>query len=416
MTEAGPMTLPIHTLTQQLREASCAQDAADLAARWCAESAGYSAALLTIATEAGGCVGCHGLTDAEVAHFRRNTIRASLAERKRNRGRLLERAWPGTGITFVPQSNRSFHIQPSPESRLAGGTWQPLDSLFIQVPGADSSNIGVLSLDAPLDGMAPDGPSEALLAVERELTIIGPQLHARLLLQERQTTHSLLQKSQRFEPLGELLAEVTHDLNNLLMIINMSTEVIDGIDTTTAMAMIRDAVRRCGVLTDRLLKTSLAAPRSHLDISEVIAQLTPILTPLVRATGAELVAELHPTPLLVACPEESLGQILLNLVVNASKAAPKSRVLMKTAPLVEHGLRFAVLTVSDDGVGMTGDIQARIFEPHFTTRPDGSGIGLATVQRIVAQHQGRIRLTSQPGEGSSFRIELPEVIATAPKP
>ncbi len=97
-------------------------------------------------------------------------------------------------------------------------------------------------------------------------------------------------------------------------------------------------------------------------------------------------------------------QLLLNLILNGIQAMPRGGTLRIEA-VEEKG--FLHLTVADQGVGMTAETLARIFEPYFTTKPNGSGLGLPIARRIVEAHGGSITAQSKPDEGSRFRIVLP---------
>ncbi len=113
-------------------------------------------------------------------------------------------------------------------------------------------------------------------------------------------------------------------------------------------------------------------------------------------------------PARVIIDASQLEQVLANLALNARDAMPDGgRFTIETAPAGS----FVMLAVSDTGIGMTPEIQARIFEPAFTTKtpPKGSGLGLAVVDRIVKQSGGSIRVESAPGRGTTLRLYLPRV-------
>jgi signal transduction histidine kinase len=113
-----------------------------------------------------------------------------------------------------------------------------------------------------------------------------------------------------------------------------------------------------------------------------------------------------------------MEQLVLNLALNARDAMPRGGLLTietrdveiagGTEPSAPPG-HYVMLAVSDEGVGMDEETRKRIFEPFFTTKPEGagSGLGLATVHRIVERHGGRIRVDSAPGRGSTFQVYLP---------
>ncbi len=115
-------------------------------------------------------------------------------------------------------------------------------------------------------------------------------------------------------------------------------------------------------------------------------------------------------PVWVSGDRAQLEQLVLNLVVNARDAMPSGGTL-------RLGLRVdgdaAVLDVADDGVGMDADTRERIFEAFFSTKSEGTGLGLATVKDLVERHDGRVDVWSEPGRGTTFTIRLPMVPAPA---
>jgi CheY-like chemotaxis protein len=153
------------------------------------------------------------------------------------------------------------------------------------------------------------------------------------------------------------------------------------------------------------------------------------------ANKAELRLDLMPAPLLIAVDPPQLSQVILNLVTNAGEAMTSSRgtVTIRTAAVVADRPalnspnldtadlpegRYAVLEVADTGSGMSGETLARLFDPFYTTKFTGRGLGLAAVLGIVRGHRGTIRVSSEPGLGSTFRVLLPITDRTlmAPSP
>jgi len=121
--------------------------------------------------------------------------------------------------------------------------------------------------------------------------------------------------------------------------------------------------------------------------------------------------EFHPTPTMAPVEHDSdqLHQVLLNLLLNAVQAIDGSgSVVVKIHP----GTEFAVISVTDSGRGIAPEHLAHIFRPFYTTKGNGTGLGLSLTRRIVEQHHGRIEVTSEIGKGTEFKVYLPMKDAT----
>jgi hypothetical protein len=148
-----------------------------------------------------------------------------------------------------------------------------------------------------------------------------------------------------------------------------------------------------------------------LDLNRLVAEMRPMLERLVGEDIQVRVA-LHAKDSTVSADPHQLEQVLMNLAVNARDAMPGGGELQIETALVE---RQVMLAVSDNGVGMDEATRRQIFEPFFTTKEigKGTGLGLATVQGIVAQSGGHINVYSEPGLGTCFKIYLPALTGAA---
>ncbi|HTV24796.1 MAG TPA: ATP-binding protein [Polyangiaceae bacterium] len=241
-----------------------------------------------------------------------------------------------------------------------------------------------------------------------------------------------LRDAQRLEAVGRLAGGVAHDFNNLLTIIlaNISELVDrDGLDARTRAALreMHDAGSKGADLVRQLLAFSRrqrTTPETF-DLNRTLAGMDRLLVRLL-GEGVALKLELHPDTLLVHMDPTQLEQVIVNLVTNARDAMPEGgvvRVQTETAALLEEtrGIAsgvYAVLRVSDTGIGMDRSIRQHIFEPFFTTKDvgKGTGLGLSTAYGIVEQGGGHIDVSSEPRRGSSFAVYLPLSAATAERP
>ena len=237
---------------------------------------------------------------------------------------------------------------------------------------------------------------------------------------ERKRLQSQFIQAQKMEAVGRLAGGVAHDFNNLLTIINgycdllMMSDLPAADDWQESVASIRDAGERAARLTQQLLAFSRKAiiePKVF-DLSELVTESAKLLR---RLIGEDIILAVitAPAPILVTADQGQLEQVIMNLVVNARDAMPTGGRLTIQTTMAETAkgatLRFAQLSVSDTGHGMTNEVKGKIFEPFFTTKEvgKGTGLGLAVVHGIVTQSGGHIAIESTVGVGTTFHLFLP---------
>ncbi|MBI2422247.1 MAG: PAS domain S-box protein [Candidatus Hydrogenedentes bacterium] len=236
-----------------------------------------------------------------------------------------------------------------------------------------------------------------------------------------------LHQAQKMEAVGQLAGGVAHDFNNLLQAISGYTELLlaqapVGGRERPMLTQIAGAAERAAGLTRQLLAFSrrqVIEPKL-LDLNGVVSNLIELVH---RVIGENIKIELIPGFELgqVLADRGQIEQVLMNLCVNARDAMPDGgRVTIETENLAldrvyceDHAWakpgRYVALSVSDTGTGMDAETLGHIFEPFFTTKEvgKGTGLGLATAYGIAVQHDGMIRVYSEPGIGSTFRLYLP---------
>ncbi|HZY87914.1 MAG TPA: PAS domain S-box protein [Gemmataceae bacterium] len=220
-----------------------------------------------------------------------------------------------------------------------------------------------------------------------------------------------LRRAQRLELVGRLAGGIAHDFNNLLNVVLSLADVARGRLPADSPAQqdlghITTAGEEAARLAAQLLafsKQQRVVPR-RVDVYRVARRTLDLL----RSTlppNVRLDAEVGDGELFVHADETQLQQVLMNLCLNARDAMPEGGALrVRVAPAPPEG---ACLSVEDEGQGMTEQVQAQIFEPFFSTKEHGTGLGLAVVRQIVESFGGRVEVRSEPGRGSRFSVWLP---------
>lgn len=221
----------------------------------------------------------------------------------------------------------------------------------------------------------------------------------------------------RMEALGRLAGAVAHDMNNVLTGVRLAAEALRRTpgDPVVVEQAARDVIEQAASgerLTRQLLAFCRGQPAApvELELGQLLRHLEPALRRLI-ADRCDLRLALPAGPCRVRADRSQLEQVVTNLVVNARDASlPERRglvtVILNARP-GDPGQGKAILSVVDDGSGMTAEVRARAFEPYFTTRSAGTGMGLAIVYGLVQQAGGRVEVFSAPGQGATFVVTLP---------
>jgi signal transduction histidine kinase len=236
---------------------------------------------------------------------------------------------------------------------------------------------------------------------------------------------SLQQSTSRrqVEELARLTGELAHEIKNPLSTVKVNlrliAEELDSVASDTAgdsRQRLARAKRKLSVVqqeTDRLEKilegflkyvgrTELNTART--DINELVGEVVDFYFPQARSHSITLRLSLNESPLICKVDSAVMKQVLLNLFINAQQAIDRDgEIMVRTAKSVN----VVRITVSDTGRGISPDRLPRLFQPFFSSRPDGTGLGLATAKRIIEAHGGKISVASEPGKGTEFTIELP---------
>jgi PAS domain S-box-containing protein len=265
------------------------------------------------------------------------------------------------------------------------------------------------------------GGEGRVLAVVRDIT------QRKCADEERRRLEEDLRQAQKMEAIGTLAAGIAHDFNNLLTIISgftalARTHLTPEHAAQEPLGVVETAVTDASGITRSLLTLTRksTAIRTPVDIREVVQDSLRLLRRVLPAS-IQIREELPPDgPVYVNADVGQLHQSLLNLITNARDAMPAGGSIrlelakLPADPALTGGApantgKQAVLVVEDTGTGMPSEVLDHAFEPFFTTKPRGrgTGLGLTMVHAIIGEHQGRIHIDSEPGQGTRVSIHLP---------
>jgi PAS domain S-box-containing protein len=262
--------------------------------------------------------------------------------------------------------------------------------------------------------------------------IVGIQLDVtdrRRCEEERHKLHQRLVESQKLESLGLLAGSIAHDFNNLLSGVLSNAELAE-LDLpeegplNARIEQIKQAAIRMADLSREMLAYSGRGPFNvtFIDLSALVREMSNLLTTGI-SKRVQLSYQLSDVPVVVEAEATQIRQVVMNLITNASDAMELKRgVITLTTGIVKarasdfagvpwaNELRegsYAFFEVEDKGCGMTPETIGRMFEPFYTTKPQGRGLGLAAVQDIVHRHHGALQIRSVPDAGTTVRVLLP---------
>jgi signal transduction histidine kinase len=223
----------------------------------------------------------------------------------------------------------------------------------------------------------------------------------------------------RYTLAGELAASIAHELNQPLgsILVNSETATLmldaPGLDVRELKEILSDIKRddqRAGEVIRRLRSLLKRAPfeAKEINLNETVGETLDLISALAHARGVSLSSVLAGTPLPVKADNIQLQQVLINLIVNAIDAmahleSSQRKIAVRT---VQNG-DFAEIEIADSGPGITAGKLSEVFEPFYTTKPNGMGMGLSIARTIIEVHGGQISAECRAGQGALFRINLP---------
>ncbi len=222
-------------------------------------------------------------------------------------------------------------------------------------------------------------------------------------------------ESQKMETIGRLATSVIHDLNNLLTLVQLNAALLEqgGLpneEVVDIAGKIGQACNRSADLTRKVLDLARRRERVRrpFDVGAVVRRHADLVTTFV-SNRANLSIDVRDQDLWAVGDPGEIEQVVLNLILNAADAmTTRGEVRVECRAVGQVGESIEI-SVSDEGVGIPDDVKARIFDPLFTTKPEGvgTGMGLFTVRRVIERHGGEVAVESEVGRGSRFSVWLP---------
>jgi two-component system cell cycle sensor histidine kinase/response regulator CckA len=247
---------------------------------------------------------------------------------------------------------------------------------------------------------------------------------------DRKLLEEQLRQAHKLEAVGRLAGGVAHEFNNLLtVILGYSQLLLNHVDrehpSHMGLTQIRDSAEKATVLTRQLVAFSRrqSLQPGILDLNKVIADMEKMLRRLIGA-DIGLVTKLSPELGRVRADASQIEQVIVNLVLNARDAMPQGgSIIVETASVEFSSLEasghrpgaYAMIGVTDTGEGIDRESRSHLFEPFFTTKGqrEGAGLGLSAVYGMIEQHDGFVRVSSEPGQGARFEVYLPYFVEAA---
>ena len=227
------------------------------------------------------------------------------------------------------------------------------------------------------------------------------------------TVQSLVSYSTKLAALGRLTSGVAHEVKNPLNAMMIHLELLKerleapSAEVQQSLEVIGSEIHRL----DRVVQGFLRFMRPQelvlktIDVNGLLRNLTALIEAEWQGEGIRIACELDPTLPPVGADEELLRQAFLNMLQNAGQAMPKGGTV--TIRTTCHGRDVVRVDIADEGVGIARDDLERVFKLYYTTKPEGTGIGLSVAYRIVQLHDGAIEVDSELGRGTTMTVRLP---------
>jgi signal transduction histidine kinase len=236
-------------------------------------------------------------------------------------------------------------------------------------------------------------------------------------LEHKRELEDRLNQSERAAVIGRLTQAIAHEIRNPLNVINLSIDHVASKyapedrnrreQLTRRLASIKDEISRLNRMLSDLLNYGRPARLAiePVDMGELVKETLALVRPQAEEQRVDLRFEMDGTPAEVQGDRERLKSCLSNIAINALQAMPNGGHLTARIERSDGQVKIAI---SDSGIGISEEGLAKVFEPYYSTKQTGFGLGLAVTKWILEQHRGSIEVESSMGKGTTFTIRLPK--------
>jgi signal transduction histidine kinase len=237
-------------------------------------------------------------------------------------------------------------------------------------------------------------------------------------LESKRELEEKLNHAEREAVIGRLTQSVAHEIRNPLNVINLSIDHVSSryapedekrrAQFTQILSSIKDEVVRLNHLVNDLLNYGRPAQLSvqMIDLRELVGETMALVRPQADEQGVDIRMNLDSAGTRVRGDRERLKSCLSNIAINALQAMPSGG---RLSAQVRRDNGFVEVAISDTGVGISLEHQEKVFEPYFSTKQTGFGLGLAVTKKIIDEHKGTIAVESRTGVGTTFTVRLPQL-------
>lgn len=216
-----------------------------------------------------------------------------------------------------------------------------------------------------------------------------------------------LHRAERLSAMGRLAAGVAHEIRNPLNAMSMACQRLQKDNLEQLNKVIRDEIRRLNRIVEDFIGFSRSGNPAlkEGDIAALVREMGLLMEEEASSQGIGLHMDLPESPLMIWMDTDKIRQALFNIVKNAMESIPEQGTI--TLALSQEGRRWVAVRISDTGIGLSPKELEQIFEPDYTTKEKGLGLGLALAHEIITGHGGEIRVKSEAGRGTTFEVVLP---------